>query len=87
MPTQHPRIPVTKDATLAEALLEVAPFFPGKKPATVVHDLAVKGAEAVLREQGVRERAIRRLINRSTTRSDSLDRDVLERVDELAWGD
>lgn len=87
MPTQHPRIPVTKDGVLAEALASVAPLFPKKAPATVVHDLAVKGAEAVLEEQRMREGALSRLVALSTERTDALDWDVLEHVDELAWGE
>jgi hypothetical protein len=84
IPTKHPRIPVTNDPPLAEALDRVAPFFSGKKPATIVHDLAVKGAEAVVREHEAQDAAIERLIERSTQRT-GLDWDALERDD--AWGD
>jgi len=86
MPTRHPRIAVTRDGALAEALVAVAPLFPGKKPATVVHDLALRGAEAVLVEQRAKERAIERLIAEATQRAESLDWDVLEQIDSLAWG-
>jgi hypothetical protein len=87
MPTSHPRIAVTKDAALAEALDSVAPYFPGKRPATIVHELAVKGAEAVINERKAQDEAIQRLIEMSTQRDSSLDWDVLERIDEHAWGD
>lgn len=85
MPTRHPRIPVTKDDALADALARVAPLFPKKPPATVVHDLAVKGADAMLDERRHREEAFARLVALSTARSEALDWDALERIDELAW--
>ncbi|MGH3048906.1 MAG: hypothetical protein ACRET2_08250 [Steroidobacteraceae bacterium] len=87
MPTRHPRIAVTKDETLAEALSSVAALFPAKAAATVVHDLAVKGAEAMLDEQRGREDAFGRLAALSTERSETLDWDILEQIDELAWGE
>lgn len=85
MPTQHPRIPVTKDAALADALATVARYYRGKKLATIVHDLAVKGAEAVVRERQAKDEAIERLIAVSTQRSELLSWEVLENIDDLAW--
>lgn len=85
MPTQHPRIPVTKDAALADALATVARYYGGKKLATIVHDLAVKGAEAVVRERQAKDEAIERLIAVSTQRSELLSWEVLENIDDLAW--
>lgn len=85
MPTKHARIPVTNDPELEEALARVEPYFAGMQRARVVHDLAVKGAEAVAREQQEREEALERLVAFSTERRDLVDWDVLERVDELAW--
>jgi hypothetical protein len=87
VPTKHPRIPVTNDARLAEALARVAPHFQGLPTATVVHDLALKGAEALERERAERGRALERLVAFSTRREDLIDWDVLERLDEIAWGD
>jgi hypothetical protein len=87
VPTKHPRIPVTNDARLAEALARVAPYFRGAPTATVVHELALKGAETLERERAERERALKRLVAFSTNREDLIDWDVLESVDELAWGD
>jgi hypothetical protein len=84
MPTKHPRIPITKDPALAEALQAVRPYFPDKKPATVVHDLALKGARAVLDEDRVRKEALHRLVEWSTNLEDS-QRDLLARIDDLAW--
>ena len=88
MPTKHRRIPVTKDPELAEALARVAPFFDGAPAARVVHDLAIKGAEALVEEERERKEAIERLVAWSTGEDDdSLDRELLENVEELAWGD
>lgn len=60
-------------------------FFPGTPTATVVHDLAVKGAETVVRERHNRNEAIERLAALSIERHDLIDWGVLERVDEVAW--
>ena len=84
MPTKHQRIPVTKDSELAEALARVERYFDGAPAARVVHDLAIKGAEALVQEERRREEAIERLIAWSTRREDGLDWEALERVDE-AW--
>jgi hypothetical protein len=86
VPTKHPRIAVTNDPPLAEALERVAPLFAGKKPASIVHDLALKGAQAILDEQSAYDKAVERLIEHSTNRT-GLDWDLLERIDELAWED
>jgi hypothetical protein len=81
---KHPRILVTNDPELADALASVEPYFRGVPKATVVHPLAVKGAEALERESNERERALERLAAFSTKREDLIDWDVLERIDELA---
>jgi len=47
----------------------------------------VKGAEALAREREGSEQALERLVELSTLRGDALDWDMLERVDELAWGE
>jgi len=85
MPTKHQRIPVTKDAELAEALAQVESQFRGRPTASVVHDLAVKGAEAFAREDVERREALERLIELFSGSADGIDLDVLERVEELAW--
>jgi hypothetical protein len=87
MPTRHKRIPVTNDPELASALNRVDRFFPGAPAARVVRDLAIKGAEAIEREQDERDAAIERLIAFSTQRTGPIDWDFLEHVDEVAWGD
>jgi hypothetical protein len=87
MPTRYRRIPVTNDPELAQALGRVAHYFPGAPAARVVHDLAVRGAEAMEREQHDQREALERLVAFSTERRDLIDWDVLEHIDELAWGE
>jgi hypothetical protein len=87
MPTKHPRIAVTNDSELTNALSRVARYYEGVPAARVVRDLAIKGAEAVVREQEDRAAAIERLIALSTQRQDLIDWDMLERIDEIAWGE
>ena len=85
MPTRWNRIPVTEDPELADALARVEPFFPDVSPARLVHDLAVKGAEAVAKEQATADEAIERLIELSTTDAGFIAPDMLEEIDR-AWG-
>jgi hypothetical protein len=87
MPTRFARIPVTKDLALTEALDRVAPLVrPGQPAASLVHDLAVRGAEALLAERQHDAEGIERLIQRSTSADPGFDVDVAQRIDELAWG-
>ena len=87
MPTHWKRIAVTQDPELTEALDRVAPFYPGVAPARLVHDLAVRGAEAVEDERRRSAALIEELIALSTDPNGPLDREVLKRIDELAWGE
>jgi len=87
VPTNHRRIPVTNDPELADALASVELHFPGAPAARLVHDLAIKGAQLVVREERARDEAIERLIAFSTGKDNLVDWDVLERVDELAWAE
>jgi hypothetical protein len=87
VPTRYRRIPVTNDPELADALARVERHFGGAPAARILHDLAIKGAEAVEREQNERAAAIERLVEVSTKRTSSVDWDVLEHIDELAWRD
>jgi hypothetical protein len=86
MPTSHKRIPVTEDHALAAALASVAPLYPGLAPARLVHDLAIKGAEAVVEEHQQADEQIEALVALSTERGDLIDWEALARVDE-AWSD
>lgn len=86
MPTRFSRIPVTKDQALAEALDRVAPLVePDRPAASLVHDLAIRGAEAMLAERQRDAEDIERLIERSTSADPGFDVDVARRIDELAW--
>lgn len=87
MPTSHKRIPVTQDSELTEALERVAAYYPKTPPARIVHDLAVKGAAAVVEERQSSDHSIEQLISFSTERSELIDWDVLERIDGLAWSE
>jgi hypothetical protein len=87
VPTHWKRIAVTQDPELTEALERVAPFYPDVPPARLVHDLAVKGAEAVEEERRRSAEAVERLIALSTDPNGPIDWEVLERIDELAWGE
>lgn len=87
MPTRFLRIPVTKDHALSEALGRVAPFLePDQPAASLVHDLAIRGAEALLAERQQDAEGIERLIERSTSADPGFDVDIAQRIDELAWG-
>ena len=87
MPTKYRRIPVTNDPELSDALRRVGALFHDAPTAKIVHDLAVKGAEAIEREQREGDEAIERLVALSARRRDRLDWDALEDIDELAWGE
>lgn len=87
MPTRFMRIPVTKDLALAEALDRVAPLVkPDQPTASLVHDLAIRGAEAMLAERQHDAEGIERLIERSTSADPRFDVSVAQRIDEFAWG-
>lgn len=87
VPTSHNRIAVTKDSKLAEALDRAAALAsPGTPTASLVHDLAIRGAEALLAAHRDDARAIERLIRRSTSANPGYDGDILADLDGLAWG-
>jgi hypothetical protein len=87
VPTRFIRIPVTKDQALAEALDRVAPLIePDRPAASLVHDLAIRGAEAMLAERQQDAEGIERLIEHSTSTDPGFDVDIAQRIDELAWG-
>jgi hypothetical protein len=83
MPTKHPRINVTKDPELAEAIARARPLLNGAPEAKIVHDLAIRGAEALGADEEIRAKAIEELIAWSL--GENIDRETLLRVDELAW--
>jgi hypothetical protein len=88
MPTQHRRISVTEDPELAAALQAVAALDrETPRPARLVRDLAIRGADAVLAERREREAGLEYLIDWSTDPASGMDRDVLLHGRDEAWGD
>lgn len=83
MPTKHPRINVTKDPELAAAIARARPLLNGAPEATIVHDLAIRGAEALAEDEALRREALEDLLAWSL--SDEMDRETLRNIDELAW--
>jgi hypothetical protein len=56
MATRHPRVQVTVDPELAEAMAAVEPH--PKSRSRLIRDLALRGAEAAAEERREREKAI-----------------------------
>lgn len=68
MPTRYGRIGVLRDEALAAALESVAPIVGVNAPAaTVVHDLAIRGAQALRAEAEHRRELLQRLADWSTS--------------------
>jgi hypothetical protein len=86
VPTTWKRIAVLEDPALAEALSRVASLYPGVPAARLVHDLAIKGAEAAAEERADSDRKLQELIKWSTEGRGLIDWDALDRIDEEAWG-
>lgn len=85
IPTRHPRISVTNDPALADAISRVRIWMDGVPDATMVHDLAIRGAEAMAQDEELRREALDRLARWATDPNSSMDRETLLRIDELAW--
>ena len=87
MATRFDRIAVTKDPALAAALDRAASLIGAGKPAgTLVHDLAIRGADALVEEEHRRAEQLAWVAEATTSPQIPWDPDVLERIDELAWG-
>jgi hypothetical protein len=87
MATRFDRIAVTKDAVLAEALDRATPLVGAGKPAaTLVHDLAIRRADALVEEKRRRTRQLGWVAKVTTSPQTLWDPEVAERIDELAWG-
>jgi hypothetical protein len=85
MPTKHERIGVVKDEALQAALERVAPIVGRTTPAaTVVHDLAIRGARAIEDDAARRDEFLRDLVQWSTGDTPPWDPDVLARIDEIS---
>jgi hypothetical protein len=83
VPTKHPRINVTKDPELAAAIARARPLLNGAAEARVLHDRAIRGAEALVADAARRQEALEDLLAWSL--GDDMDREVLKNIDELAW--
>lgn len=86
MPTPHKRIAIVEDEALRDALDSVAEDFDGAPKATVVRRLAIEGATAWTARRRVEERGLDELVRLSTRRDASVDWELLEQIDEQAWG-
>jgi len=86
MPTKHERIGVVKDEALQQALESVASIVGATPAATVVHDLAIRGARAIQDDAARRSELLRDLAEWSTGDAPPWDPDVLARIDELSAG-
>jgi hypothetical protein len=83
VPTNHPRVNVTKDPDLAAAIARARPLLNGAGEATIVRDLAIRGAEALAEDKARRDEALEDLLAWSL--GDEMDRETLRNIDELAW--
>jgi hypothetical protein len=87
MPTKHPRIAIVNDYELQAALERARPLVgPATRPARLVRDLAIRGADAVVAEHAARQEGIARIVDWTTRGEPPWDPETLARVDELAWG-
>jgi hypothetical protein len=86
MPKRPDHITVTNDDELFVALDHVRAILPrGTDLATLVHDLAIRGAESLLEAHHADPAVIERLIEHTTGDDPPFDRDVLADIDRLAW--
>jgi len=83
MPTKHPRVNVTRDPELNAAISRARPLMNGAAEATIVHDLAIRGAAALVEDERVRSEALEDLIAWSL--GDDMDRETLRTIDDRAW--
>ncbi len=77
MPTAIPRVQVPLDGDLAAAVAELGT---GKSKSRAVHDLAMRGAEAIRDEQEGRQEAIAHLLRISSGEDDRYDFSISERL-------
>jgi hypothetical protein len=87
MPTKYERIGVIKDEALADALASVESIVGEATPvASVVHDLAVRGAQALREDASRQQGLLHDLARLSTSEAPPWDREVLARIDALTGG-
>jgi hypothetical protein len=86
MPKRPDHISVPYDDELFVAIDHVLAGRPqGTDLASLVHDLAIRGAESQLAEHRPDPEVIERLIKRTTSDDPPFDREVLANIDRLAW--
>ena len=85
VPTRHPRISVTNDPALDEAITRARIWMNGAPDATIVHDLAIRGAEALAADEDRRRESLDRLARLVTDPGSDLDREALLNVRQTAW--
>jgi hypothetical protein len=87
MPTKLPRIAVVPDTELDQALASIRELIGSDRPAAAqVHDLAVKGAEALIADAEHRRRLRLELNDMAISEQPPWDREVLREIDRLGWG-
>jgi hypothetical protein len=87
MPTRYDRIGVIKDDALIDALASVRAIVGESTPAaTVVHDLALRGAQALQDDTARRQDLLNDLAKLSTSDAPPWDPDVLAQIDSLTAG-
>ncbi|HEX3390964.1 MAG TPA: hypothetical protein VHS55_00205 [Solirubrobacteraceae bacterium] len=77
MPTATPRVQVPLDSELAAAVTELGN---GKSKSRTVHDLALRGAEALRDEHEGRQEAIAHLLRISSGEDDGYDFAISEQL-------
>jgi len=85
VPTRHRRISVTNDPALDEAIARARPLLNGAPDATIVRALAIRGAQALVEDEGRRRDGLERLGRWATDPASSMDRETLLQVRDLAW--
>jgi hypothetical protein len=83
MPTKYPQIAVTADPELADAVERARRVLGDRPRSELVRELALRGVEALEREDAKRRDALERLARLATRRDDLLDWDLLERIEEI----
>jgi citrate synthase len=84
VPTKHSRISIVRDADLDEALDRAERVLGRGHAATRVHDLAIRGADAIVEEHAQRSEAFERLLARM--RRPGWMNMTPEQIDREAWG-
>ena len=76
---------MTNDPELDEAITLARPLLNGAPDATIVRELAIRGAQALAADSVSRHEALEQLGRWSTDPRSSMDREALRDVRDLAW--